>query len=179
MEAQIHESLFYKTKWIIRRYPDQEHYEKGIPAPVPDLDGPLGAMLPAESVIDRNVLLNNGIGAIWNLVTGLAAPTKWDNGNARIGVGDNATAANATQTGILAPTNYAYNTMSANYPALANTTVTWQTAFNANQANFGWQEFTVTNIGSNAGNSINRVANNQGTKIVGQVWTVSVQITLS
>jgi hypothetical protein len=180
MEGALSERLFYKTEWIIRRYLNEEMYERGIPTEVPDTNGPIGAMLPAESVIKGNKLLNSGIAAIQDLICGIAAPTKWDAGNARIGVGDNATAANETQTGLLAAVgNQAYNTCTATFPSRNNTTLTWQAAFTGAVANYSWQEFTVTNAGNNTGNSINRVANNQGTKINGQVWTVSVQLTLS
>jgi hypothetical protein len=180
MEGALAERLFYKTRWIIRRYLNEEMYEKGISTEVPDVKGPVGAMLPAESVIEGNKLLNSGIAAIEDLICGIAAPVKWDAGNAEIGVGDNATAANETQTGLLAAAgNQAYNTCTATYPSRANTTLTWQAAFTGAVANYSWQEFTVTNKNNNTGNSINRVANNQGTKINGQVWTVSLQLTLS
>jgi len=180
MEEALTEKLFYKTQWIIRRYLNEEMFERGIPTEVPDVNGPVGAMLPAESVIEGNKLLNSGIAAIEDLICGIASPVKWDAGNAYIGVGDNSTAANETQTGLLAAAgNQAYNSMNATYPSRANTTLTWQAAFNGTTANFGWQEFTVTNKNNNTGNSINRVANNQGTKVNGQVWTVSVQLTLS
>jgi hypothetical protein len=73
--------------------------------------------------------------------------------------------------------------MSANYPSVSTITATWQTAFNANQANYSWQEYVLNNAGANASNTVgqnlNRIANNQGTKTSGQVWTISVQISLS
>jgi len=180
MEGTIREGIQYKTRWIIRRYMNQEMFEAGIPSEVPDMKGPIGQMLPAESVIEGNLLLNEGIQAIEELITGISTPVKWDSGNARIGVGDNSLAANVTQTALQAvANNSAWLTMSANYPSRSNTTLTWQAAANANTANFGWQEFTVVNAANDTGNNINRVANNQGTKVLGQVWTVSVQITLS
>ena len=179
MESQLAERIYYKTRWLITRYPCQEAYEKGEPAAVPDLNGPVGAMLPAQSIIEGNLLLNEGIQAILELIAGISTPTKWDSGNARIGVGDNSTAANVTQTGLQAPTNKAWNTMQATYPSRSNTTATWQASFDANTANFGWQEFTIVNAANDTGNNINRVANNQGTKTTGQVWTISVAITVS
>jgi hypothetical protein len=180
MEGALTEKLFYKTEWVIRRYLNEEMFERGIPTPVPDPNGPIGAMLPAESVIKGNKLLNGGIAAIEEEICGISAPVKWDAGNAYIGVGDNSTAANETQTGLLAANaNQAYSNMASTYPSRANTTLTWQAAFNGTLGNFSWQEFTVTNKNNNTGNSINRVANNQGTKVNGQVWTVSLQLTLS
>jgi hypothetical protein len=175
----ISERIYYKTRWLITRYPCQEAYERGEPSEVPDINGPVGSMLPAHSIIEGNLLLNEGIQAILELITGISTPTKWDSGNARIGVGDNSTAANATQGGLQAPTNKAWNTMEATYPSRSNTTITWQAKFDANTANFGWQEFTIVNVANDTGNNINRVANNQGTKVSGQVWTVNVAVTLS
>ena len=96
-------------------------------------------------------------------------------------MGDGTNAANATQTGLMAANNAnkSWNTMANGYPAVANQTATWQAAFDANTANFPWQEFTIVNAANDTGDNLNRVANNQGTKVVGQVWTVSVAVTLS
>jgi hypothetical protein len=175
----VTDRIRYKTKWKIRRYPDQEHFERGEPTPVPDINGPIGAMLPAESVIDGNVLLITGVTALWNIITGVAANNPWNSGNASIGVGDNSTAALNNQTGLLAPTNKAWNSMAANYPSVSTVTASWQTAFAANNANFGWQEFVICSTANGNGINLNRVANNQGTKTAGQVWTVSVQVALA
>jgi hypothetical protein len=179
-EIMIPDKMLYKTIWKITRYMNQEMYELGIPSEVPDLKGPIGAVLPAVSIIEGNLLLNDGIQMIEELLAGISSPTKWDAGNAYIGVGDNNAAAVATQTGLQANNaNKAYGNMANGYPSRSNTTLTWQASFDANTANFGWQEFTVVNANNDTGNNINRVANNQGTKTAGQVWTVSVQITLS
>jgi hypothetical protein len=174
----IREQAYYKTRWLITRYPSQEAFERREPSEVPDLKGPVGSTLPAHSIIEGNVLLNAGITAALSIITG-GANAKFDAGNARIGVGDSSLAANATQTGLNAATNKAWANQANGYPAVANQTATWQAAFDANTANFGWQEFTIVNAANDTGDNLNRVANNQGTKVAGQVWTVSVAITLS
>jgi hypothetical protein len=181
MEPQaILDNLKYQTKWIIRRYPDQAHFIRKEAKDVPDLTGPPGAMLPAVSVIDHNVLLNAGIQFLLDLAIGGAGNNApYNAGNARLGVGDSSLAANAAQTGLNAATNKAWGTMANGYPSRNNQTVTWQSSFDANTANFGWQEFTIVNAANDDGININRVANNQGTKVEGQVWTLSVAITLS
>jgi hypothetical protein len=172
----LKERAFYRTQWLIRRYENQEAFEAGVPSPVIDAQGELR---PAESVIEGNTLLNGGIQALLNLMAGLATPTKWDAGNAKIGVGDNSSAAANTQTG-LQGANKAWAVMANGYPSRANQTVTWQASFDANTANYGWQEFDVINANNDtAANSLNRVVSNQGTKTAGQVWTVSIQITLA
>ena len=51
---------------------------------------------------DANLALNEGLGELIDLICGLGTPTKWDNTNARLGVGDSNTAAAATQTGLQA-----------------------------------------------------------------------------
>jgi hypothetical protein len=179
MEGQITERMLYKTRWLITRYMDWDAYQKGTPSDVPDLKGPIGSMLPARSIIEGNVLLNEGITAALNILTGAGANAPYNAGNARIGIGDSSLAANATQTGLNAASNKAWGNMANGYPAVANQTATWQAAFDANTANFGWQEFTIVNAANDTGQNLNRVANNQGTKVAGQVWTVSVAITLS
>jgi hypothetical protein len=173
---QVKERMFYRTQWIIRRYPDQAHFEKGIPAPVIDAEG---KPRDAISIVEGNTLLNEGIQALLDRICGLATPTYWDAGNSRIGVGDNSAAAANSQTGLQAANNKAWANMANGYPSRSNQTVTWQASFDANTANFGWQEFTVVNAANDSGNNLNRVVSNQGTKTAGQVWTVSVQVTLS
>ncbi len=177
--GELGDRMLYKTRWLIRRFPTHEHFLRNDPQPVPDLGGPVGSFLPAESIVEGNVLLNEGITALWNIITGAAANTKWDNGNAKIGVGDNGDAAANNQTGLLAPTNKAWQGMNANYPQVSSQTATWQSIFDANTANFGWKEFTIVNANNDTGQNLNRVSNNQGTKTVGQTWTISVQITLA
>lgn len=176
---ELSEGFRYKTRWIITRYKNTEDFKRGLPSFVPDLTGPPGSFLPPQSFIEGNVLLNEGIQAIEDLFIGAASPTLWDNGNARIGVGDNNTAADNTQGGLQAPTNKAWLTMQGGYPSRSSQTITWQAQANNTTANFGWQEFTVVNANNDTGNNINRVANNQGTKVAGQVWTVAIQLTIS
>ena len=176
---ELSEGFRYHTRWVITRYKNTEDFKRGFPSFVPDPAGPPGSFLPPQSFVEGNVLLNEGIQAIEDLLIGASTPTKWDNGNARIGVGDNNTGAANTQGGLQAPTNKAWLTMSANYPSRATQTITWQASADANTANYGWQEFTVVNAANDTGNNINRVANNQGTKVAGQVWTVAVQLTIS
>ena len=175
----IREKAYYKTRWLITRYPSQEAFERREPSEVPDLKGPVGSTLPAHSIIEGNVLLNGGITAALNILTGARANSPWNSGNARIGVGDSSLAALNTQTGLNATTNKEWMTMASTYPQVSGQTATWQAIFGSGNAVFAWQEFTIVNAANDTGDNINRVANNQGTKVNGQVWTVSVAITLS
>ena len=72
-----------------------------------------GQMLPAESVIEGNILLSEGIGELWDLVCGLGSPTAFSNANAYIGVGDSTTAESAAHTDLQAASNKTYKAMAA------------------------------------------------------------------
>lgn len=168
-----------KGKWMpkftISRFADDVAYIEGIPSPVVDANG---RVLPPISEFDGNVLLNEGIAAIWELLVGNSYGA-FGNSKAYIGVGDATSSTAASQTGLQAITNKAYVGMSSGYPSRSTQTVTWRSAFGSGDGNFSWQEFTVANAGSDGAVNLNRATSNQGTKVAGQTWTVDVAITLS
>lgn len=128
-----------------------------------------------------NCLLNEGINTLWTLVAGTGA-TKWDNGDAYMGVGDSNTAENASQTGLQASTNKLYKAMDASYPTYGSSQLaTWRSTFGTGDAIFHWQEITVSNSNSDAGMNLNRKAQDMGTKpgAPGATWVASLQITLT
>ena len=172
----LEERAFYKTRWLIRRFADDAAYARG---EVSEVVGGDGQLLPAESVIDGNILLAEGIGELWDLVCGLGSPIAFSNANAYIGVGDSTTAESAAHTDLQAASNKTYKAMSATYPQRSGTTVTFQSAFASGDANYAWQEFTVSNTSSGTGKNLNRKVSAQGTKASGQTWTVQLQITIS
>lgn len=154
----------YQPKWILRKYEDDAAYSAGKPFDVQEIDG--------------NLLLNEGITALLNLLTG-AAETAFSNANAFIGVGDSATAEAAAQTGLQASTNKLYKAMEAGYPQIAGQTVTFRAVFAGGEANFSWNEFTVASGNSDAADNLNRKVSAQGTKASGQTWTLDLEITFS
>jgi len=134
--------------------------------------------VPQFTKFERNVLLNTGINQIFTLICS-SSGTKFDNANAQIGVGDSMTAESATQTDLQATTNKAYVGMMTGYPTYGtNQLAVWKSSFDANTGNFNWNEFVVRN-GATAAVCLNRKVSAQGTKTSGQVWEVSVQISLS
>lgn len=175
MEA-VADRVLYKTVWKIQRFADDNAYERGEASEVVSADG---NVLPAVSVIEGNLLLNEGIAELWDLACGLGAPSAWSNANARIGVGDSSTAESASQTDLQASTNKAYKAMEASYPSRSGQTVTWRSVFASGDANYAWNEFTVSNTSSGTGKNLNRKVSSQGTKASGQTWTVDLAITLS
>lgn len=166
MEERIIEE---KANWhpmiTIRRYADDAAFKRDDPFEV--------------SRIPYNSLLNEGIGAMWDLICGLGSPTAFSAANARIGVGDSSTAAAATQTALQATTNKLFKAMESGYPSRSNQTVTFRSVFGAAEANFAWNEFSVANGADDTAVNMNRLVSAQGTKASGQTWTVDVAITLS
>lgn len=159
----INDTPNIKKKWKIRKYNNNNAFENDEPYEVSEFEG--------------NVLLNEGITVLQNLLTG-GSGTAFDNASASLGVGSDATAESATQTGLIAATP-AYATMSAGYPQINGQTTTWRAVFGSGSANFDWREFTVANSASNAGDNLNRKVSNQGTKAAGQTWTLDLDITWS
>src|SRR5205085_9040744 len=87
-----------------------------------------------------NVMLNAGIDEIWNLVVVAGGSVvAYDNTNARTGVGDSATGAVATQTGLQAATNKTFKAMDATYPL--HTAQQWdgKSTYGSTDANYSWQ----------------------------------------
>lgn len=172
----IREKFSYKTQWLIRRYADDAAFAAGLAT---DVVGADGQVLPAESVVEGNILLADGIGELLDLLCGLGSPTAFDNANARIGVGDSTTAESAAHTGLQAASNKAYAAMESGYPQRSGTTVTFRSVFGSAAGNFSWQEFTVVNAASDTGKNLNRKVSNQGSKVSGQVWTCDISVSLS
>jgi hypothetical protein len=127
----------------------------------------------------HNLLLNEGINALWTLVCG-TGETKFDNTNAYIGVGDSSTAASASQTGLQAASNKSYKAMDATYPTYGSSQkATWRSTFGASDANFDWNEITVANGNSDSAKNLNRKVQAMGTKTVSVSRVVTLEITLS
>jgi hypothetical protein len=113
--------------------------------------------------------------------------TLFNNANAYMGVGDDATAADAAQTGLLgaanAGTHKLYVAMDGSYPTYGTAQkATWRSTFASADANFHWQEITVCNTNSNTGKNLNRKVQDMGTKpseAPGSTWVATLEITLS
>jgi hypothetical protein len=159
----MRDHIRYRTQWIITKYRDDAAFDRGQPY--------------ARSAIDGNLLLNEGIARLLNLLIG-GGGTVYDNTNARLGVGDSATAEAAGQTDLQAATNKLYKAMEATYPQISGQTVTFRAVFGSDDANYAWQEFSVDNGGA-ALENLNRKVSDQGTKASGQTWTLDLAITFS
>jgi hypothetical protein len=133
-----------------------------------------------HEVFEKNVALNEGLSNLIDLIA-FATGTKWDASNARIGVGDSATAATAADGGLLASTNKLYKAMDGSYPLkVGSTGITWRATFATTEANYAWNEYVVINGASEpTGIALNRKVDAKGTKTNTETWTVSITITFS
>jgi hypothetical protein len=89
------EQIFYRTRWQVTRYADEAAFAAGKASAVVGGDG---KQLPAVSVVEGNLLLQEGITRLLNLLIG-GGGTVYSNANARIGVGDGAPSALAGTLG--------------------------------------------------------------------------------
>ena len=176
------DKISWKAKWRINKFKD--HKGEIATALQAGMSTANAMHLYAEAFIcteefEANVALNEGLQELIDIVCGLGTPTKWDNSNARLGVGDSNTAENATQTGLQAATNKTYKAMDTSYPARTNQTAEWRATFGTSDANYAWEEYTVVNAATDAGKNLNRKISSKGTKTSGETWTLSLQITFS
>ena len=126
-----------------------------------------------------NLLLNEGINELWTLVCGTGG-TAYDNSNARLGVGDSSTAASASQTGLQAASNKLFKAMDPGYPTYGTSQkAVFKATFASDEANFDWEEFTVVNAADDTGENLNRKVSSEGTKSSGEIWELTLEITLS
>ena len=164
MENRLREALRYKTEWKIEKYESEQAFKKGKAYDIVDIKG--------------NLLLNEGINNLLTLAAGGVA-TPYDNTNARLGVGDSNTAEAAAQTDLQASSNKLYKAMDVSYPTYGTSQqIVFRSTFGSSEANFAWNEFSVDN-GNSANKNLNRKVSAQGTKVSGQVWVLTLTITLS
>jgi len=170
--ASVVERIQESAVWTIRKYHSSAAYNAAKKSG--------RAIEPDEILIVKgNLLLNEGINAMWNLICG-ETETDFSESNAYIGVGDDNTAAAATQTGLQAVTNKLYVAVEAGYPTCgSDQKATWQAEFGSSEGNFDWEEITVASGNSDSADNMNRKVQSMGTKASGSTWTVSLEITLS
>jgi hypothetical protein len=176
------DKLGWSAKWRISKFHDPNgtvasELQRGLPMEAAIAH--YGEAFVCSEEIEANLALNEGLGELIDLICGLGSPTKWDSENARLGVGDSNTAVEATQTGLQAATNKAFKAMDETWPQRSNQTVEWRATFGSSEANFSWQEYTVVNASSDAGKNLNRKVADKGTKVSGETWTLSLQVTFS
>lgn len=172
---KITEQVSENAVWKIGRWASEEDKKTGKIYSKEEALKLFGA--PQFTEIERNLLLNVGINELWTILCS-ASGTKYDNTNAQLGVGDSSVAEAATQTA-LQGTNTLYKAMLTGYPTYGTSQqAVWKSQFTETEANFAWNEFAVRN-GATANKLLNRKVSAQGTKVVNQVWELTLTITIS
>jgi hypothetical protein len=177
----IVDRIGWKSRWSIARFKDPNGdiarmLQSG--ARVDDLITRFPNSFQGVEEFEGNVALNEGLQALIDLIAGTGTQTPWNAANARLGVGDSNAAENPSQTG-LQGTNKAFKGMDSGYPVRTDQTCEWRATFGPTEANFSWQEFTVVNAADDSGKNLNRKVADKGTKVSGETWTLSLQITFS
>lgn len=104
-------------------------------------------------------------------------PTPFNATNARIGVGDSATAFAAAQTDLQAASNK-FRKIVDSAPSGASNVLTLVATFATGDANFAWQEWGVFNAAS-GGTMLSRKVESLGTKPSTQTWQFTVTLTFA
>ena len=134
-------------------------------------------VLPSTERMIHNVALNVGLQNLIDIICGIGTTTLYNNANARLCVGSDATAADPTQTDLIDATP-TWKAMDATYPQKSGQTAEWRSTFGSDDANEAWQEYAVDN-GATAHKLLNRKVESKGTKASGETWTLSLKITFS
>lgn len=122
-------------------------------------------------------LTNAGRNIIAAMVVG-EATTDFNAANARIGVGDSATAFAAAQTDLQAATNKTRKAMNATYPTRATNVLAFQATFVEAEANYAWAEWGTFNAAT-GGDMLQRKVEALGTKPSTEQWRLTSTITIT
>lgn len=168
--STIERERTWGLKAEVRKWRDEESFDAG--------------EAPYEIVTSlHNLLVNAGIARLEDLLIG-AGGQAYDATHARLGVGNDTTAAAASQTDLQAAAgsgNRQWKLVST-APTRSGQTLTFVAAFQTGEANFVWNEFAI-DVGTADGTTVvtpmlNRKVSSLGTKTSG-VWTLTVTVTIS
>lgn len=124
----------------------------------------------------HNCLLHEGISTMLGLLCGIGSETTYSNANARIGVGNDATAPADTQTGLIGASSL-YKAMNATYPSKSGDhDILFQSDFVTGEAEWAWLEESIDN-GSSPNKNLCRQNTSLGTKPAAQTWRLTGTIT--
>jgi len=160
----ILEKVFESAVWTIRKFKNDEAVIKNQPYEVAKIKG--------------NCLCNEGINEILTIIGSASSGVKYDNTNANLIVGTGSGAADPTDTEATF-TAGVKKAMMVSYPTYGTSQkITFKSSYGSGDANQAWNEFGVLNAAS-SGKLLNRKVSSQGSKISGQTWELSLEITLS
>jgi len=179
--SSLRDSVSWRSRWRIDRFRDPdgkigEMLKKG--ASVEDAVVRARGLYIGSEFFEENVALNEGLGELIDIICGLGAPTKWDNANARLGVGDSNAAEDPSQTGLQGAVK-TFKGMDTGYPQRSGQQAEWRATFGSAEGNHAWEEFTVVNATDDSGKNLNRKVASKGSKQSGETWTLSFKVSFS
>jgi len=177
----LQDTVIWRSRWRIDRFHDpdgriEEMLKKG--ASVEDAVIRAGGCYIGADFFEDNVALNEGLQELIDIICGLGTPTKWDNTNARLGVGNSNAAADPSQVGLQGATK-TFKGMDTGYPQRSGQQAEWRATFGSAEGNHAWEEFTVVNAADDTGKNLCRKVESKGTKSSGETWTLSLKVTFS
>lgn len=157
----------WSPTFLLKKYANDEAFQAGQPF--------------AVSRFQHNTLLLEGRYEMQRLITGGSAPVAYDHDHAYIGVGAGSLPeALETQEGLQSSGgSLCWQPMDTDYPSVAGTIATYRSTFGSADANYDWQEFTLVNAANDDGRNMFRKVSNQGTKVNGQTWTLTITVELT
>lgn len=161
----ISESAKWCVQWAVEKFSDEKSYK---------------ANKPFETrVAPQNIVTDVGATEMLKLICGIAGATPYSAANAKIGIGNDRTPENASQTSLIATeSNVFYKGMESGYPKVDGRTMTFKSTYSNNEANFEWNEFAVVNGTGVGGVIMNRKVESLGTKVTG-IWSLQITISLT
>jgi hypothetical protein len=133
---------------------------------------------------EGNLLVTNGRNLLWKALRGDAI-TAFSAANARLGVGDSATAEAITQTDLQAATNKLRKAMDSGWPKVGtadglatDNLLQFQSTFGTSEANYAWAEWASFNAASGSTSMLQRKVEALGSKTSGS-WTLTTTLTLT
>jgi hypothetical protein len=181
----MNEAITMKGIWLIEKFDVKVNRDK--PGELEEFWREIrsGRLKPHEILKFANVLLQTGMLEMWDLIKGASA-LHFNATDTKIGIGDDATAAAATQTDLLAATNKTYIAMDTNWPktrtddgALGYGVFQTKATFGTGNANYAWAEAVVKNTNAGSNKCLCRAATGWGTKTSAATWVATHTITLS
>ena len=176
------------TEWRIDKFRDPDNrISKLLRAglSIPEAIRLFGDAYLGSETTHGNIAVHEGLYLLTGIITGIdGASAKWDSSNAYLGVGNSSQAAVDEDTGLVGASK-TYKAMDGTYPQRAASEsaedqyTEWRSTFGSSDANYDWQEYTVSNSNSDSGKNLNRKVESKGTKSSGESWTLSLKITFA
>lgn len=174
----VPEDMELGIEFRIRRWESETAHRNG--------DAPYLETRDGKVTFGAGLLLNTGGIDLWKALTGAPVNT-YTAASSYLCVGSSSTAAVATQTALV--TEIGRKAQDTSFPLTPGLTAggvtaaarqaVWRSTFGSTDANGDWREFMVDHAAAASATPLDRFVSSQGTKASGQVWELTVSITIT